>query len=442
MEAMKLPGPKARALIKRDSSVISPSYPRSYPFVMDHGKGSEVWDVDGNRFLDFMAGIAVTSTGHAHPKVVKAIQEQAEQFIHISSDFYHTKWIELAERLNEIAPFDEAAVSFMVNSGTEAVETAIKLARYHTGRSNFIGFTGAFHGRTMGAVTFTASKSSYHGGFYPLMNGVVHAPYPNPYRPVLERNSGEDYGETVVRYIEDQILGHILPPDEVAGILVETIQGEGGYIVPPSGFYPALRKLCDKHGILLIVDEVQCGMGRTGKWWAIEHFGVEPDMVTIAKGIASGMPLGACLARQSVMDWERGSHGNTFGGNPIACAAALATFELIQNEYLANAEEVGQYTLDALEEIQARHPSIGDVRGKGLMIGVEFVQDRASKIPAKELSDRVVDLAFERGLLTLGCAKSVIRIAPALSISKSEIDEGLQVFEEAVTLAEKELQVK
>jgi 4-aminobutyrate aminotransferase len=442
MEPMKLPGPKARALIKRDSSVISPSYPRGYPFVMDHGKGSEVWDVDGNRFLDFMAGIAVTSTGHAHPKVVKAIQEQAEQFLHISSDFYHVKWIELAEKLDEIAPFNEAAVSFMTNSGTEAVETAIKLARYHTGRSNFIGFTGAFHGRTMGAVTFTASKPAYHGGFYPLMNGVVHAPFPNPYRPVLERKAGEDYGETVVRYIEDQILGHILPPDEVAGILVETIQGEGGYIVPPPGFYPALRKLCDKYGILLMVDEVQSGMGRTGKWWAIEHFGIEPDIVTAAKGIASGMPLGACIARQSVMDWERGSHGNTYGGNPLACAAALATLELIQDGYLANAAEVGQYTIDALEEIQARHPSIGDVRGIGLMIGVDFVKDRTSKEPAKELADRVVDLAFERGLLTLGCGKSVIRIAPALSISKSEVDEGLTIFEEAVNLAEKELNFK
>ncbi len=438
MEPMKLPGPKARALIKRDSTVISPSYPRGYPFVMDHGKGSEVWDVDGNRFLDFMAGIAVTSTGHAHPKVVKAIQEQAEHFIHISSDFYHPKWIELAEKMNEIAPFEEAAVSFMTNSGTEAVETAIKLARYHTGRSNFIGFTGAFHGRTMGAVTFTASKPAYHGGFYPLMNGVVHAPFPNPYRPVLECNPGEDYGETVVRYIEEQILEHIVPPDEVAGILVETIQGEGGYIIPPAGFFPALRKLCDKHGILLIVDEVQCGMGRTGKWWAIEHFDTEPDMLTSAKGIASGMPLGACVARQSIMDWERGSHGNTFGGNPVSCAAALATLELIEEQYLANAEEVGQYTIDALEEIQARHPSIGDVRGKGLMIGVEFVKNRDTKEPDKHLCERVVDLAFERGLLMLGCGKSVIRVAPALSINKSEVDEGLQIFEEAVALAEKE----
>ena len=438
MEPMKLPGPKARALIKRDSAVISPSYPRGYPFAMDHGKGTEVWDVDGNRFLDFMAGIAVASTGHSHPKVVKAIQEQAEKFIHISSDFYHEKWIEFAEKLAEIAPFDDYGVSFMTNSGTEAVETAIKLARYHTGRANFIGFTGAFHGRTMGAVTFTASKPKYHKGFYPLMNGVLHAPFPNPYRPMLERRKGEDEGETVVRYIEDQILGHILPAEEVAGILVESIQGEGGYIVPPASFYPALRKLCTKYGIMLIVDEVQSGMGRTGKWWAIEHFGVEPDIVTAAKGIASGMPLGACIARREIMDWEKGTHGNTYGGNPISCAAALATIELIEKKYMQNAAEVGQYTLDALAEIQARHPSIGDVRGIGLMIGVEFVKDRTTKEPAGELTERVVNLAFERGLLMLSCGKSVIRIAPPLSISKSEVDEGLVIFEEAVTLAEKE----
>ncbi len=439
MEPMKLPGPKARALIKRDSSVISPSYPRGYPFVMDHGKGTEVWDVDGNRFLDFMAGIAVAATGHSHPEVVKAIKEQAEKFIHISSDFYHPKWIELGEKLDEIAPFEEAAVSFMTNSGTEAVEAAIKLARYHTERSNFIGFTGAFHGRTMGAVTLTASKPIYHRGFYPLMNGVVHAPYPDPYRPILERAHGEDYGETVVRYIDEQILGHSLPPDEVAGILVETIQGEGGYIVPPTGFYPALRKLCDKHGILLIADEVQCGMGRTGYWWAIEHFQVEPDIILSAKGIASGMQMGACIARKSVMDWPRGAHGNTYGGNPIACAAALKTIELIEREYLKNAADVGQYTLDALHEIKVRHNSIGDVRGIGLMIGIEFVKNRQTKIPADELRDRVVDLAFERGLLLLGCGKSVIRIAPPLSIKKEEVDEGLIILEEAITLAEKEI---
>jgi 4-aminobutyrate aminotransferase len=438
MQPLKLPGPKARALIKRDSSVISPSYPRPYPFVMDHGKGSEVWDVDGNRFLDFAAGIAVASTGHANPEVVKAIQAQAEKFLHISSDFYHPAWIELGERLDDIAPFEEAAVSFMTNSGTEAVEAAIKLSRYHTERTNFIGFTGAFHGRTMGAVTLTASKPTYHRGFYPLMPGVVHAPFPNPYRPILDRKTGEDYGETVVRYIEEEILGHILPPDEVAGILVESIQGEGGYIIPPAGFFPALRKLCDKYGILLIADEVQSGMGRTGKWWAIEHFEVEPDIVTAAKGIASGMPLGAAIARKSVMDWPHGAHGNTFGGNPVACVAALKTIELIETKFMQNAVEVGEHTLDALAEIMARHPSIGDVRGLGLMIGVEFVKDRKTKLPAEELRDRITELAFERGLITLGCGKSVLRVAPPLSTTKKEIDEGLNILEEAITIAEKE----
>lgn len=439
MKNPNLPGPKARAFIERDRKVISPSYPRSYPFVMDHGKGSEVWDVDGNRFLDFMGGIAVVATGYSHPQVVKAIQQQAEKFIHISSDFYHENWIRLAEKLNEIAPFEEDALSFMTNSGTEAVETAIKLARYHTKRSNFIGFTGAFHGRTMGAVTFTASKAKYHSRFYPLMNGVTHAPYPNPYRPVLERRKGEGYGEAVVRYIEEDILTQILPPGDVAGILVETIQGEGGYIVPPDDFYPALRALCDKYDILLILDEVQSGMGRTGKWWAVEHFGIEPDVITSAKGIASGMPLGACIARKSVMDWEVGTHGNTYGGNPVSCAASLATIDLIEKQFMQNAKEVGVYAMEALEEIQARHPAIGEVRGKGLMIGVELVKDRDTKEPAKELTERLVDLAFERGLLTLSCGQSVIRIAPPLAITKSEMDEGLQIFEDALTAAEKEI---
>lgn len=439
MKINNLPGPKARDMVKRDNAVISPSYPRGYPFVMDHGKGSEVWDVDGNRFLDFMAGIAVTSTGHSHPQVVKAIQEQAEKFIHISSDFYHPKWIELSEKLSAIAPFKEDALVFTANSGTEAVETALKLARYYTGRSAFIGFMGAFHGRTMGAVSMTASKSLYHRGFMPLMNGVVHVPYPNPYRPLLKQKPGEGLGQAVVRYIEEQILGQILSPEDVAGILVEPIQGEGGYIVPPDDFFPALRQVCDKYGILLIADEVQSGMGRTGKWWAIEHFGVEPDMITTAKGIASGMPLGACIARKSVMTWKPGAHGNTYGGNPVSCAAALATIDLLEKEYMQNAAEVGAYAQDALKDIMSRHPSIGDVRGKGLMIGVEFVKDRESKAYDPAMRDKVVDIAFENGLLLLGCSKSVIRIAPPLCITKAEIDEGLAVFEQAVTEAEKAL---
>ncbi|NTU75761.1 MAG: acetyl ornithine aminotransferase family protein [Anaerolineaceae bacterium] len=439
MQPLKLPGPKAKSLIERDQAVISPSYPRGYPFVMDHGIGSEVWDVDGNRFLDFAAGIAVASTGHSHPKVVKAIQEQAEKFIHISSDFYHEKWIELAETLDRIAPFKEDAVCFMTNSGTESVETAIKLARYHTRRSQFIGFTGGFHGRTMGAVTFTASKPNYHRGFYPLMNGVYHAPFPDTYRPVIVSRPGQDYGEAIVEYIDHEIIGKIVPSDEVAGILLEPIQGEGGYIVPTPGFFPALRRLCDQYGILLIADEVQAGMGRTGKWWSIENFGVEPDIITTAKGIASGVPFGAMIARKSIVTWPKGAHGNTYGGNPLACAAAIATINLIENGFMQNAAEVGAYTLQKLTGIMERHPSLGQVRGIGLMIGIEFVKDRLTREPADELRDLVVDLAYERGLLTLGCGKSVIRISPPLNINKTEIDEGLMILEEAIGIAEEQM---
>lgn len=440
MEPMKLPGPKARAIIERDQAVISPSYVRGYPFVMDHGQGCDVWDVDGNHFLDFAAGIAVTSTGHSHPQVVRAIQQQAEQFLHISSDFYHSGWVELGEKFNEFAPFAEQALSFMTNSGTESVEAAIKLARYHTGASQFIGFLGGFHGRTLGSLSFTASKPIYREGFYPLMNGVVHAPFPDPYRPILKTDPGEDYGEVVVRYIEEQILGKLLPADDVAGILVEPIQGEGGYIVPPAGFFPALRKLCDQYNILLIADEVQSGMGRTGKWWAIQQFGVEPDIICVGKGVASGIPLGAMIARQSVVTWPPGSHGNTYGGNPLACAAALATIQLIREEYMQNAVNVGEYALDILAEIQTRHPHIGEVRGVGLMIGVDFVKDPLTREADPSFRDRVVELAFERGLLTLGCGKSTIRVSPPLSITRSEIERGLEIFEQAIATAEREQQ--
>ena len=435
---LPLPGPKAKAIIDRDQKVISPSYPRVYPFVMDHGRGSFVWDVDGNRYLDFAAGIAVTSTGHSHPKVVKAIQDQAEKFIHISSDYYHEPWVALGEQLNVIAPFQEEAVSFMTNSGTESVEAAIKLARHFTGRSQFIAFLGSFHGRTMGSLAFTASKPRYKEDFFPMMGGVTHVPFPDPYRPVLESLPGENYGETIVRYIEEQILDQLLPFSEVAGIMVETIQGEGGYVIPAPGFYPALRDLCNRYQILLIVDEVQSGMGRTGKWWAIEHFGIEPDIVCVGKGIASGVPLGAIIAKKSLMTWTKGAHGNTYGGNPIACAAALATIELIKDEYMLNAVEVGEYTLRRLEELQSRHPSIGQVRGRGLMIGVEFVQDRETRQPDLELRDRIIHLAFQSGLLLLGCGKSTIRIAPPLSISKGEIDQGLIILEEIIMHTEQE----
>jgi 4-aminobutyrate aminotransferase len=435
MEPRNVPGEKARAYLARDRAVVSPSYPRAYPFMMDHGLGSEVWDVDGNRYVDFAAGIAVNSTGHSHPQVVQAIKDQAERFIHISSDFYHPVWIEFCEKLAKTAPFREPARVFLGNSGTEAVEAAIKLARYHTGRQQFIGFYGGFHGRTMGSLSFTASKNLYRHRFLPLMAGVTHVPYPDEYRPVLVQR-GKDYGETVVRYIEEMVLNKAVPPEDTAGILIEPILGEGGYVVPPKGFFPALRALCDKYGIMLIVDEVQSGVGRTGKWWAIEHWGVEPDIVTFAKGIASGVPLGGILARQSVMDWPTGAHGNTFGGNPIACRAGIVTLELIANGMMKNAADVGEYMLDALQEIQVRHPSIGQVRGKGLMIGVELVKDRESKEPAKQLRERVVQSSFERGLITLGSGQSAIRFAPPLNITRNLVDEGLSIFEAALTDAE------
>ncbi|GIV80036.1 MAG: acetylornithine aminotransferase [Litorilinea sp.] len=435
---LNVPGPEARAFIARDHRVISPSYGREHPFVMSHGKGCYVWDVDGNRYLDFVAGIAVNATGHCHPRVVQAIQEQAEQFIHISSDFYHQRWIELSERLSQIAPFAEPARVFLANSGTEAVEAAIKLASYHTGRSRFIGFIGGFHGRTLGALGFTASKTVQRAGFMPAP-AVTHIPYPNPYRPVLQPMPGDrDYGETVVNYLEQVIFQNLVPPEEVAAVLVEPIQGEGGYIVPPDGFFPRLRELCDRHGILLIVDEVQSGMGRTGEWWAIQHWGVEPDIVCSAKGIASGVPLGAVIAREHIMTWPAGAHSNTYGGNPLACAAALATLDVLAEEGLENARLQGAYLLERLRKMADRHPHLGDVRGKGLMVGVELVVDRDSRRPAVALRNRVKKLAFEHGLLVIGCGVSSIRFCPPLIVSRQEVDEALQIFEHALTLAEEE----
>lgn len=433
------PGPISENLIERDKKVISSSYPRGYPFVMDHGKGVEVWDVDGKRYLDFAAGIAVNSTGHSHPEVVAAITEQAQKFIHISSDFYHVKWIELAEKLDEISPFRLPAISFMANSGSEAVESALKLAKYYTERSQFIGFLGGFHGRTAGSLSMTASKLIYHRYFYPLMNGVTHIPYPNPYRPLLQMEEGEDVGDAVIRYMEDVVFQKLLPPTEVAGILIEPVQGEGGYIFPPGRFLPALRELCDKYGILLIADEVQSGMGRTGKWWAVDHYGVEPDIVCIAKGIASGLPMGVMMAKAELMTWPNGSHGNTFGGNPLACAAALKTIELIENQYLENTQKMGVIALDILKELQTNHSCIGDVRGKGLMIGVEFVKDRKTKEAAADLRNEVVDRCFEKGLLTLGCGDSTIRITPPLCVTEEEIREGLEIFALSVKEAESHL---
>lgn len=432
------PGPKAKAILKRDKKVVSPSYPRDYPFVMERGQGALVWDVDRNRYIDWAAGIAVVATGHSHPYVVEAIRKQAEKFIHISSDYYHESMVRLGERINEIAPIKEPVGVFFANSGTEAVEAAIKLARFATRRARFIGFLGAFHGRSMGSLSFTASKYVQQERFFPTMPGVMHVPFPDPYRPVIVQPPQGDYGDAVVDYIERVIFANVLPPTEVAAILVEPIQGEGGYIVPPDHFLPRLRALCDRYGILLIADEIQSGVGRTGRWWAIQHWGVEPDIVCIAKGIASGVPLGLMAARHSLIKkWPPGAHGNTYGGNPIACQAALATLDLVENGFMQNAAQMGEFLLDALAEMQMRHPSIGDVRGKGLMIGVEFVKDKETKEPAPTLRDEVVHHAFANGLLLLGCGRSTVRIAPPLMIEKALVEEGLQVFEEAISAAEK-----
>jgi 4-aminobutyrate aminotransferase len=435
-----IPGPNARAVITRDQQVMSPSLPRSYGLVIDRGAGAEVWDVDGNRYVDFMTGIAVTSTGHAHPEVVRAIKDQAEKFLHIcAADFYYPSIVELAEKLDSLAPFKEQARAFFTNSGAEAIEGAIKLARYHTGRQHFIAFYGAFHGRTLGALSLTASKHIQKGGFFPLMPGVTHVPYPDVYRPTLDMGGFTDYGEAVVDFIDHFVFGKKVSPSDVAGIVIEPILGEGGYIVPTPGFFPALRELCTKHGILLIADEVQSGMGRTGKWWGIEHFGVEPDIVTSAKGIASGMPLGAIIARDSVMTWEPGSHGSTFGGNPVSVAAALATIRLIENGLLENAARMGDHLLEMLAQMKERHPLIGDVRGKGLMIGIEFVKDRITKEPAHDLRDKIIDRAFENGLLLLGAGESVVRMMPPLMVSPSLCEEALDIFEQSVAAIESTL---
>jgi 4-aminobutyrate aminotransferase len=423
-----LPGPKARALIARDRKVVSPSYVRDYPFVMGHGRGAEVWDVDGNRFVDFASGIAVCSTGHSHPAVVAAIQEAAQKFLHISSDYWHEGQVRLAERMAELDPVNGPAMTFFANSGAEAVEGALKLARQTTGRPRFLAFLGGFHGRTMGALSFTASKYTQQRGYFPTMPGVVHVPYPNGYRPLF---AGADQGRAVLAYIE-MLMERNVPANEIAAVLVEPIQGEGGYIVPPDGFLAGLRELCDKHGILLIFDEVQSGVGRTGKMFGWQHSGVRPDILTLAKGIASGLPLGLVIASHNVMEkWPPGSHANTYGGNPLCCAAALATLDLVQKSFAANAERMGTRAMAKLAEMAQKYPVIGDLRGRGLMIGVELVKDRTSKTPAKELATKVVNRAYHNGLLLLECGASGIRLIPPLMIEQPLLDEGLALLEKS-----------
>jgi 4-aminobutyrate aminotransferase len=430
----ELPGPKAKALMARDAEVVSPSYPRGVPLVMDHGKGAEVWDVDGNRFLDFCGGIAVCNTGHSHPVVVQAVKDAVDKFMHISSDFLHEKWVQLGERINSLKPMgDEPVMSFMCNSGAESVEGALKLARYVTGRPRFIGFLGSFHGRTMGALAFTSSKYTQQAGFFPTMPGVTHVPYPNNFRPLFV---GADQGKAVLDYIENVLFVTNVPAKEVAAILVEPLQGEGGYLVPPPGFLAGLRALCDKHGILLIFDEVQAGIGRTGKMFASQHDGVVPDIMTLAKGLGSGIPVGMVVAKKSIMSqWKKGAHGNTYGGNPVACASALATIDLVEGGLAANAAKVGTYFMDKLRALQLRHSCIGEVRGRGLMIGVEFVKPDGSF--AAKLCDDVIERAFYNGMILLPCGQSTVRFMPPLLITNDDVEEAVEILETAITEAQR-----
>jgi 4-aminobutyrate aminotransferase len=428
------PGPRAKAILERDRAVVSPSYPRSAPFVMARGEGAVVEDVDGNIYLDCCAGIAVAATGHSHPDVVRAITEQASRFLHISTDYYHEPQVKLGELLASVAPVGARAKTFFSNSGTEAVEAAIKLARHHTGRFNLIAFLGSFHGRTLGSLSLTSSRTVQRHGFGPMAPGVFHAPYANPYRGTA--GIGSDPARCAcdaLAYIEQQILAHLVSPDEVAAIIVEPIQGEGGYIVPPPEFIQGLANIAAKHGMLLIADEVQSGIGRTGKMFGIEHYGVQPDIIIAAKGIASGIPMGVTIAREDVMDWPVGAHSNTFGGNPIACAAALTTIGLVQNGLMQNAADVGHHLHDRLNELAERHRLIGDVRGRGLMIGIELVRDRQTKERATVERDAVVMAAFARGLLVLSAGASTIRISPPLVLSREQAELAVSILDDAFT---------
>ena len=432
-----LPGPRAKAIIERDKAVVSPSYTRGYPLVIARGQGATVEDVDGNIFLDCAAGIAVNSTGHSHPDVVRAIIDQAQKFLHMSgTDFYYEPQVRLAEEMAAIAPIAGGVRTFFANSGTEAVEACLKLSRYTTGRSDIIAFLGGFHGRTMGSLSLTSSKAIQRRGFGPLMPGIYHAPYADCYRCPLGLDPSSCAAECL-DFVEDQILVHLVSPDEVAAIIVEPIQGEGGYVVAPDQFLQRLRELTKLHGILFVADEVQSGMGRSGKMFAIEYSGVEPDMMAIAKGIASGMPLGVAIARAGLMAWPPGAHASTFGGNPVSCAAAIATIKLLRETLVANAADVGAHLMRALRALMDKHPLIGDVRGRGLMVGVELVRDRKTKERASEERDEVVNAAFGRGLLILGAGKNAIRFSPPLVLTRGEADTAVRIFDEALTEVER-----
>jgi 4-aminobutyrate aminotransferase len=434
-----LPGPQAKAFVARDHAVLSPSYTRDYPLVAKSGRGAMVEDVDGNIFLDFAAGIAVVSTGHCHPEVVAAIQKQAAELIHMSgTDFYYPNLVVLAERLAALAPGKEAKRVYFGNSGAEATEAAIKLARYHTKRDKLIAFYGSFHGRTMGALSLTASKAVQRKHFGPLLAGVFHAHYPNSYRGTFGNNPANAAADALA-YIENELFKRIVDPEDVAGIIVEPIQGEGGYLAAPAEFLQGLQTLCRKHGILLIADEVQSGMGRTGKWWASEHAGIEPDIICSAKGIASGMPLSAIITRASVMNWKPGAHASTFGGNPVAIAASLATIDLLEREYNANAARMGELIFALTADWRERHKIVGEVRGKGLMIGIELVRDQKTKERAPDLRNRVVEMAFQRGLLILGAGENSLRLAPPLVIDEEQARFAISTLDACLSEVERSL---
>lgn len=433
----ELPGKKAKNIILKDTRYSSNSYIKEYPLVIERGEGSVVVDVDGNRFLDFMAGIAVNVTGYSHPKVVSAIKKQSEKFFHIcSTDFYYQSFSDLCERLAKIVPMSGEKSVFLNNSGSEAVETAIKLARYYTKRPYIIAFLGAFHGRTMGALSLTASKAKQRAFFSPLMPGVYHVPYGYCYRCPYHLTY-DSCGIYCAEAIERILCNSLMSPDEIAAIFVEPIQGEGGYIVPPQEFHKKLREFTDKHNILLVLDEIQSGMGRTGKFLAIENFNVEPDVVLLAKGLASGLPLGAVISKKKFMTWKSGTHGSTFGGNPIACEAALATLDLIEEELMANAAKMGARLINKLKNLKKENSLIGDVRGLGLMIGVELIKDQRTKEPASREVHEIANQAFRKGLLLLPCGENVIRFSPPLVISTEEVDIAVEIFREVISQYEK-----
>ncbi|HLZ91968.1 MAG TPA: acetyl ornithine aminotransferase family protein [Candidatus Acidoferrum sp.] len=435
---MQLPGPKAKQAVEQDAKFMSPSFTRDYPLVAKRGHGAVVEDVDGNTFLDFAAGIAVCSTGHCHPKVVAAIQQQAAELIHMSgTDFYYESLPQLAEKLVNTVPGPDEKKAFFTNSGTEAIEGAIKLARYATKRDKLIAFYGCFHGRTMGALSLTASKSTQRKGFGALLAGVEHIPYPNPYR-CEHGHTAETCGAEILETLERQIFKRLFDPEEVAAIVIEPIQGEGGYVSAPKFFLQELQRICRKHGILFVVDEVQSGMGRTGKWWASDHAGIEPDILCSAKGIASGMPLGAFVARSSIMNtWKPGSHGTTFGGNPVCVAAALATMDLIETRYKENARRMGEYLFSKMADWTNKFKIVGDVRGRGLMIGIEIVRDQRTKEEAPDLRNAIVNLAFHKGLLILGAGANTVRLSPPLVIDTEQVDFAVRILEECITEAQK-----